>query len=578
MFIVVYIRYIFFFMFFGFYNKVGRRTIKCWGYRSVDNLNLTDPVLKNWKSLSLVSRTFCFSNNFIKLKYNCFFNHVPFVERVYEILLDPDFIYFSYTQLKSFSKSVRGIFDLSSLEYEIVIDIVNSLKYSYFGFGQTNNDRTNKFYLLYFKNKIIQQSIFFILETIYEPIFFKNSFGFRKLFNPHDCLYYISKEFNNMSWFISGTIKKCFCEIDQAIFLGFLKKKVRDEKFLELVSNFLKVGYLNSMKPLKDSFIGNVNGSVLSGMLVNIFLHEFDNYFIGVLFDWHNKYTYLKDKDNNCRFYDELRVELYYNVRKYRLTRSNFYSDKFNDLRLSMLKYNQNLKKFGNLRQISYVRYADDWLISLNCFYTDALNLRDLSIAFFSKMKCRFSLLNIRLTPTCRGSFFMGFHVSIVREKYFLKKRREFSQVLFKIPIKRVLDKLVCNKFLIRDKGGRYKSIPYLEWYSYSRLNLLNSYNLIFKFFVNFYLPAINIKKFIVLLWYLLRSSMAKLIACKYKLKSTSSVFKKYGRFLEKFVLKNGFISDLRFIDWHDEIILRSNFKFKKTKLLSTRFLRFSTM
>nr|YP_009145552.1 hypothetical protein [Trachelomonas volvocina]AKL82464.1 hypothetical protein [Trachelomonas volvocina] len=567
MFIIVRINYVFFFMFFGFYNNLGRRMVKCSSCYLVDFWNLKDPVLKNWKSLSLSPRTFNLSSKFIKLKYDCFVNRVSIIDRVYEILLDPDFIYFSYTQLTSFSKGVRGLFALSNLEYEIVINTINSLKFFSFDFNVKNNDMSNNFYLVYLKNKIIEKSVFFILEAIYEPIFFQNNFGFRSLFNAHDCLYYISREFNNMNWFISGTIKSCFFELDQTIVIGNLKKRVRDKQFLNLVSQFLRAGYVNNMKSIKDSFVGNVNGSILSNIFLNVFLHEFDSYVVEILLN--SYYCNIYRESDNYVICKRLRSELFYNIRKYSLTKSKFYFEKFSYMKFTIIKH----QRFHDYKRISYVRYVDDWFISLAGSYTDSLKLRDLCISFFVKLKCRLSLITFSVVPSYRGCFFIGFHISVVKKVKYLNKKQDFYQLSFNVPIKRVLDKLVLNKLLLNVNNEVYKSIPYFKWYSYSRLELLNSYNSIYNLFVRFYSPANNIKRFRVLLWYLLRSSMAKLVAAKYKLKSSAAVFKKYGRFFERFVIRNDFNYGSKFIDWHEEILFEPKFKFAKS--LSTRFLDF---
>lgn len=70
-----------------------------------------------------------------------------------------------------------------------------------------------------FTDKLIQDAIRQILESIYEPIFSVFSHGFRPNRSCHTALQQASKYFRGTKWFIEGDIKGCFDNIDHNVLL-----------------------------------------------------------------------------------------------------------------------------------------------------------------------------------------------------------------------------------------------------------------------------------------------------------------------------------------------------------------------
>ena len=65
-----------------------------------------------------------------------------------------------------------------------------------------------------------------ILEAIYDPIFSRNSHGFRPKRSCHTALLQIKKDFTGVKWFIEGDIKGCFDNIDHKILIKTIQKKI----------------------------------------------------------------------------------------------------------------------------------------------------------------------------------------------------------------------------------------------------------------------------------------------------------------------------------------------------------------
>lgn len=127
------------------------------------------------------------------------------------------------------------------------------------------------------KDKVVQEIIRMILECIYDgekPTFTDASHGFRNGRGTHTCLREI-RGWHGVNWFVEGDIEGCFDNIDHHTLIRILSKRIKDQKFLDLIWKALRVGYLEGHTS-RNSILGTPQGSVISPILANIYLHEFD--------------------------------------------------------------------------------------------------------------------------------------------------------------------------------------------------------------------------------------------------------------------------------------------------------------
>jgi retron-type reverse transcriptase len=85
------------------------------------------------------------------------------------------------------------------------------------------------------RDKIIQEVMRMILETIFEPIFLDNSHGFRPNRGSNTALRKIKTQFGAASFLIEGDISKCFDSFDHVILMNLISKKIKDQRFLQLI-------------------------------------------------------------------------------------------------------------------------------------------------------------------------------------------------------------------------------------------------------------------------------------------------------------------------------------------------------
>ncbi|CAB1246302.1 protein of unknown function [Ruminococcaceae bacterium BL-6] len=210
-----------------------------------------------------------------------------------------------------------------------------------------------------FTDKLVQEVLRMILESVYEPVFLKVSHGFRPKKSCHTALREIKYEFNGAKWFIEGDIKGCFDNIDHAVLVGFLNNKVKDARIIKLIYKFLKAGYVENWQYHK-TYSGTPQGGIISPLLANIYLHELDKFVMQLKseFDTPNVETITpeyREKHNEIK-------RLSHHIKKSQGEERERLLDEYRPKRKQLMSIpctSQTDKK------IKYLRYADDFLVGV---------------------------------------------------------------------------------------------------------------------------------------------------------------------------------------------------------------------
>lgn len=130
------------------------------------------------------------------------------------------------------------------------------------------------------RDRIVQEGIRMMLDPIFESDFQPYSFGFRKgrctmdaiavlmpLANTHMKYYYV----------IEGDLKSYFDTVNHRILLKLLKKRIADKKLLKLIYQFLKAGVMENQL-FAHTREGVPQGGIISPLLANLYLNEFDKW------------------------------------------------------------------------------------------------------------------------------------------------------------------------------------------------------------------------------------------------------------------------------------------------------------
>jgi group II intron reverse transcriptase/maturase len=126
-------------------------------------------------------------------------------------------------------------------------------------------------------DKLVGEVVRLLLEAYYEPRFSARSHGFRPGRGCHSALDEIASTWTGTTWFIEGDIADCFGSLDHEVMLAILAERIHDKRFLRLVGDMLRAGYLEDWT-WHATYSGVPQGGVVSPILSNIYLDRLDTF------------------------------------------------------------------------------------------------------------------------------------------------------------------------------------------------------------------------------------------------------------------------------------------------------------
>ena len=200
-------------------------------------------------------------------------------------------------------------------------------------------------------DKLVGEVVRLLLEAYYEPQFSDRSHGFRKKRGCHTALREVENMWTGTVWFIEGDVTDCFGKIDHDILIGILAEHIHDNRFLRLIRNMLKAGYLDDWV-YYETLSGTPQGGVLSPLLSNIYLNKLDQHVERELIP---RYTRGEQRKRNPEY---RRIEA-------RRTRARQRGDRaaVRELTKQMRALPSKDPADPGYRRLRYCRYADDHLL-----------------------------------------------------------------------------------------------------------------------------------------------------------------------------------------------------------------------
>jgi RNA-directed DNA polymerase len=124
------------------------------------------------------------------------------------------------------------------------------------------------------EDKIVQQAVKTVLEQIYEEDFLGFSYGFRPGQSCHNALdaLWVGIAHRKVNWVLDADIRGFFDNIDHEWLLKFLEHRIADRRILRLIRKWLKAG-VSVDGQWSQTTVGTPQGSVISPLLANVFLH-----------------------------------------------------------------------------------------------------------------------------------------------------------------------------------------------------------------------------------------------------------------------------------------------------------------
>jgi group II intron reverse transcriptase/maturase len=448
-------------------------------------------------------------------------------QRLYRNLFNPDFFINAYSEIyQKEGNLTRGINNetIDGFKIQKIEQIIKKLRHEKYypspvrrTYIRKKNGKQRPLGIHTFEDKIIQEVIRQILEAIYEPLFSDNSHGFRPNRSCHTALHQIKTKGTGSNWCIEGDIQSFFDSIDHNILIELLNKKINDGRFLELIRKFLKAGYMeNGIK--RNTITGTSQGGIISPILSNIYLHEFDKYVETLKMEFSKG---KKRKTNNL--YARL------DKRKTTLIKHGFFREA-NKIRKEKHKIPSGDPLDPNYKQLQYVRYADDFVVMIIGSKSETLEIKN-KINMFLKQTLNINLNDEKTLTTnlLKDKVrFLGYNIckahnnSHIRKNSLGHKMRLINgRIQLLIPAEIIQDKI---------KPFREKNKPIHMPYRIHLpiLDIISIYNSEIRGLYNYYSLANNVAQKMQMFKYYHYFSLIKTIANKER-STVYKTIKKHG-------------------------------------------------
>ncbi len=382
------------------------------------------------------------------------------------------------------------------------------------------------------RDKIVQEVIRIILECIYDspngPYFHEASHGFRPDRSCHTALREIRGKWPAINWFLEGDIQACFDAIDHQVLVSLLRKKIRDERFLNLIWKLLRAGYLDLQEARHDSLAGTPQGGLASPILANVYLHELD----GKVEEIRKRVERGGKRKHRNPLWRKLSTQ------KLRLVKEGAtHSKEFRQLVQRIRSIPAVEVNDPNFIRVKHLRYADDWLIGICGPRTLAEQIKEeLKLFLEQELKLTLSEEKTQITHARKEqAHFLGTCLAIGREgvqrvvttyngsRTPIQRRSTGSEIVMTAPIKKLLRKLHDEGFCTATGQPTTK----LGWIHLDADQIITLYNGINRGIQNYYRFADNFGH-LAQIQYILKFSLAKTLAAKYK-RSVSQIFRRFG-------------------------------------------------
>jgi group II intron reverse transcriptase/maturase len=468
-------------------------------------------------------------------------------ERLYRVLFNEEMYYVAYQRIYANPGNMTPGSDgktIDNMSLSRIDELISSLRNEAYQpepsrrvYIPKKNGKMRPLGIPAFEDKLLQEVVRMVLEAIYERSFEYCSHGFRPNKSCHTALAQIHKTYNGAKWFIEGDIKGFFDNINHDVMINILKERITDERFIRLIRKFLNAGYLEDWK-LHKTYSGTPQGGIVSPLLANIYLDKLDKYMKEYILKFNKgkkkepnpERVKFERKSEQClkklrKVKDENeRAELVREIKTYQKDRV---------LVPSTMEMDENFKR------LKYVRYADDFLIGIIGSKEDAKTIKeDVKNFLNEKLALELSEDKTLITHTETPANFLGYEIYVrksnqTRRDKIGRLRRSFNmKVMLKLPMDTVKKKLLEYEALeLKMLKGKETWKPKARGIMVHNddLEILDRYNSEIRGFYNYYSIAYNSSAVLGHFYYIMKYSMYKTFAWKYRT-YTSRIAAKYKR------------------------------------------------
>ncbi len=374
-------------------------------------------------------------------------------------------------------------------------------------------------------DKLVQEVVRMLLEKIYEPIFSKDSHGFRNKHSCHTALMQVKQKWTGMKWIVNMDIKGYFDNIDHDTLIDVLARRIDDQRLLQLIKSMLKAGYVEDWR-FHATYSGTPQGGVISPLLANIYLNILDEY-ISEMRTGFNRGKHRKEN----REYRNLCEKVKRIMKRIDGLKQLGDTPELEEAKRELSALDQQRKELrstdpmdADYRRLVYIRYADDFLIGIIGTRSEAIAVKDRVTEFLQReLKLDVSEEKSGVVYASDGVRFLGYRVHTYTGNRIVKTVRygrhtTARSVSARMQLQIPQDKL--KKFCQSKGYGIYDTFQPLHRSALIHLSeaeIVQTYNAEMRGLANYYGLATNAKRDLNKLFGLWQGSLLKTLAAKRK-------------------------------------------------------------
>src|SRR5467141_2115961 len=349
--------------------------------------------------------------------------------------------------------------------------------------------------------KLVGEVVRLLLEAYYEPGFSDLSHGFRKRRGCHTALRKVHDTWTGTVWFIEGDISDCFGSLSHEILLGILAEKIQDQRFLRLIRNMLKAGYLEDWE-YRETLSGCPQGGVVSPILSNIYLHKLDEFVEQELIPQYTRGTGRK-------------VNPVYKRLRRHMTSARLRGDRaaVRDLKKQLRAIPYGDPMDPGYRRLKYIRYADDHMLGFIGPKAEAEQIKA-RLARFLRETLGLELNQDKTLITharTQPARFLGYDIIVQHCNTKITRGRRAANGIVALHVPPDVVKAKCAPYRQHGKPWHRPELQNLPDYDIVRI-----YGAEYRGVVNYYLLAQDVTRLAALRWNG-ETSMLKTLAAKHK-------------------------------------------------------------
>lgn len=406
-----------------------------------------------------------------------------------------------------------------------------------------------------FQDRIVQEVLLIILEPIFEPRFTQKSYAFRPGRSAHTVLRVIRSNFGGYVWFLKGDLSTILDEVKAGIVMTFLTKAIRDKKVTDLIKSALRTPAAVEPSDDEKKQKKKKKGKFPKKRVLSENEPKPDPYWLETFFGFAPEEAEKVPSWGHCGVLSPLLANICLNELDHWMEEriTEFYCPSSTDViwndPTNSGSYNPSWPEFvptsgrEKTRKMDYIRYGGHILVGVRGPRGGAVYIRRKLMEYCEeKYGLKLDKDGFPIEHVSRGVLFLD-HIICRRVIYptlrytgsggeIVSRKGVGTLLSVTASLERCINQFRKLKFVKgdRDPDPQPCSRMYFATQAHSNLQM----NKFLETMAEWFRYADNRKKVVRFCSYIIRGSLAKLYAAKYKLRSRAKVYKAASRNLSR--------------------------------------------